>query len=86
MDEDYLMQHTKALLLMDKYEIKDYTSQALIVSMAIVACLFMILVMVEHSSIQPGSPIYLSPSERWQRILPLNYSEDEKNNFQETDY
>jgi hypothetical protein len=80
------MQHTKALLLMEKYEIKDYTSQALIVSLTILACLFMILVMVEHSSVDLQSPIYLSPSERWQRILPLNFNDMENNRITDTDY
>lgn len=84
--DDYLMQHTKAILLMDKYEIKDYTSQSLVVSMAILVCLLMVLVMVEHSSVQPDSPFFVTPNERWNRLLPLNSTDQQNNELVINDY
>ena len=77
--DDYVMQHTKALLLMDKYEIQDFYSLTFISILAILSCMFMILIMIEHSSISPSSPIYITPGERWKQILPWNYTNIDPN-------
>jgi hypothetical protein len=60
-----LISHTKAILLMEKLDVKDYTSQIMVIVMVTLLSLGLILYVISQGSVDPESEFFVWPHTKW---------------------
>lgn len=67
-EEEAYITHRQALLLMEKYNVNDYSSMAFVVLLITVVTLGLIMYMIRHASYNTEDPLFVKPHKKWSDI------------------
>lgn len=64
-DKKYHVSHTRAVLLMDKYDVNDYFSQVIIIILVSLVTTALLIFMIQQASYDVEDPLYIEPHKQW---------------------